>query len=105
MRATGPRKMETYRVKICDSEEAGKYYRRSRKRASDFMQRRYESFAEGVERIIRGKMLRKSKRSMRRKSLLKISNEGESRKLKNRVGLKFPGNFSALFLKNIGKST
>ena len=23
MRATGPRKMETYRVKICDSEEAG----------------------------------------------------------------------------------
>ena len=52
-----------------------------------------------------GEMLRKSKRSMRRKSLLKISNEGESRKLKNRVGLKFPGNFSALFLKNIGKST
>jgi hypothetical protein len=42
---------------------------------------------------------------MRRKSLLKISNEGESRKLKNRVGLKFPANFSALFLKNIGKST
>jgi hypothetical protein len=68
---------------ICSSEEAEKkYYRRSRKRASDFMQRRYESFAEGVERIIRGEMLRKSKWSMRRKSLLKISNEGESRKLK-----------------------
>ena len=29
-----------------------------------------------------GEMLRKSTRSMRRKSLLKISNEGESRKLK-----------------------
>ena len=52
-----------------------------------------------------GEMLRKPKSSMRRKSLLKISNEGESRKLKNRVGLKFPGNFSALFPKNIGKST
>ena len=73
--------------------------------APDFMQRRHESFAEEVERILRGKSLRKSKSSMRRKSLLKISNEVGSSKVKCRLGLKFPGKFSALFLKNIGKST
>ena len=73
--------------------------------ASDCIQRRHECFAEEVEKNSRGEMLRKPMSSMKRKSLVKISNEAESRKLKNRVGLKFPGNFSALFLKNIGKST
>jgi hypothetical protein len=49
--------------------------------ASDCIQRRHGYFAEEVEKNSRGEMLRKPKSSMRRKSLLKISNEGESRKL------------------------
>ena len=32
MRATGPRKMETYRVKICDSEEVGIIQRRKQEK-------------------------------------------------------------------------
>ena len=54
MRATGPGKMETYRVKICDSEEADKYYSITRKVASDCIQRRHECFAEEVEKLLWG---------------------------------------------------
>ena len=58
---------ETYCLKVCDSEGAGKYYGRTRKVAENCMQRRHECFAEEVERILVGEMLRKPKSSMRRK--------------------------------------
>ena len=53
----------------------------NQRRSWKITQRQREFFAEEAERILGGEMLRKPKSSMRRKSLLKISNEGESRKL------------------------
>jgi hypothetical protein len=76
---------ETYCLKIYNSKGAGKNRGENKRRnweiAADCTQRQHEFFAEESERILGGEMLRKPKSSNRRKSLLKFSNEGESRKL------------------------
>ena len=48
--------------------------RRNWEIVADCTQRQHEFFAEEAERILGGEMLRKPRSSMRRKSLLKISN-------------------------------